>query len=177
MDDRKSNSVTVHAPVARHWMVLHTKARQEKAVARHLEAAGVKYDLPLVERVTVTRGRKHRSEVPLFSSYVFAYGEKQDAYNAISTRRVVQYLEVDDQEKLEQELASIHTALQSGLPIDEYPGLAVGQRARVVKGPLLGVEGFVIEEARRSCLVLHVETLGRGASVEIDRDLLEPLDD
>ena len=158
-------------------MVLHTKARQEKAVARHLEAAGVRHDLPLVERVTVTRGRKHRSQVPLFASYVFAFGEKQDAYDAISTRRVVQYIEVEDQKKLEMELASIHAAIESGLPVDEYPGLAVGQRARVVKGPLMGVEGFVIEEARRSCLVLHVETLGRGASVEIERDLLEPLDD
>lgn len=177
MVDEKSNSVSVRTPVQRRWMVLHTKARQEKAVARHLEAAGVKYDLPLVERVTVTRGRKHRSEVPLFSSYVFAFGEKQDAYDAISTRRVVQYLDVEDQEKLESELASVHAAIRSGLPIDEYPGLAVGQRARVVKGPLLGVEGVVIEEARRSCLVLHVETLGRGASVEIERDLLESLED
>ena len=158
-------------------MVLHTKPRQEKVVARHLDAAGVKYDLPLVERITMTRGRKHRSDVPLFASYVFVYGERQDAYDAISTRRVVRWLEVEDQEKIATELASIHRAIQSGLPIDEYPGLAIGQRARVIKGPLLGIEGFVIEEARRSCLVLHVETLGRGASVEIERDLLEPLED
>lgn len=161
----------------RRWMVLHTKPRQEKAVARHLDAAGVKYDLPLVERITMTRGRKHRSDVPLFASYVFVYGERQDAYDAISTRRVVRWLEVEDQEQITTELASIHQAIQSGLPIDEYPGLAIGQRARVIKGPLLGIEGFVIEEARRSCLVLHVETLGRGASVEIERDLLEPLED
>ncbi|MBC02664.1 MAG: antitermination protein NusG [Phycisphaerae bacterium] len=177
MEEGTPAAVTIRSPVERRWMVLHTRARQEKAVARHLDAAGVKHDLPLVERVTMTRGRKHRSEVPLFSNYVFVYGEKQDAYDAISTRRVVRYLEVEDQAKLERELQAIHTAIRSGLPIDEHPGLAIGQRARVVKGPLAGVEGFVIDEARRSCLILHVETLGRGASVEIERDLLEPIED
>jgi transcription antitermination factor NusG len=171
-----ANPNTVHAPVERRWMVLQTKARQEKAVARHLSAAGVRHDLPLVERITVTRGRKHRSRVPLFPSYVFVFGEKQDAYDAIATRRVVKYLEVEDQDGLQDELAVVHSAIQSGLPIDEYPGLAMGHRARVVKGPLLGIEGIVIEEARRSRLVLHVETLGRGASIEIERDLLEPVE-
>ena len=41
----------------------------------------------------------------------------------------------------------------------------------------MGTEGVVIEEARRTRLVLHVEILGRGASVEIERDLLEAIED
>jgi transcription antitermination factor NusG len=177
MNEPTRSASLLHAPVERRWMVLHTRARQEKAVARHLEAAGVQHDLPLIERVTVTRGRKHRSEVPLFTGYVFVKGEKQDAYDAIATKRVASFIEVRDQDRLEQELERIHTALKSGLPIEEFPQLAIGQRARVTKGPLMGTEGIVIEEARRTCLVLHVEILGRGASVEIERDLLEPVED
>lgn len=176
MDEAPRSASLLHAPVERRWMVLHTRARQEKAVARHLEAAGVEYDLPLVERVTVTRGRKHRSEIPLFTGYVFVKGEKQDAYDAIATKRVASFIEVRDQEILESELQRIHAAIESGLPIEEFPQLAIGQRARVTKGPLMGTEGIVIEEARRTCLVLHVEILGRGASVEIERDLLEPVE-
>ncbi|MEE2973231.1 MAG: transcription termination/antitermination NusG family protein [Planctomycetota bacterium] len=176
MSDPSPTLASLTAPVQRHWMVLHTKARQEKAVARHLAAAGVEHDLPLVERVTVTRGRKHRSEVPLFTGYVFIKGEKQDAYDAISTRRVANFLHVADPERLEYELARVHAAIRSGLPVEEFPRLAIGQRARVTKGPLAGAEGVVIEEARRTCLILHVEILGRGASVEIEADLLEPLD-
>lgn len=157
-------------------MVLHTKARQEKAVARHLEAAGCTYDLPLVGRVTLTRGRKHRSEVPLFSGYVFLKGEKQDAYDAVATKRVCNIIEVKDQDALETELNRIHDAIKSGLPIEEFPRIAVGTMCRVMKGPLKGIEGIVVEEARRTCLVLHVEILGRGAAVEIERDLLEAID-
>jgi len=176
MNESPRSASLLNAPVEPRWMVLHTRARQEKAVARHLEAAGVQHDLPLIERVTITRGRKHRSEIPLFTGYVFVKGEKQDAYDAIATKRVASFLEVRDQERLEEELASIHAALDSGLPIEEFPQFAIGQRARVVKGPLMGTEGTVIEEARRTCLVLHVEILGRGASVEIERDLLEPVE-
>ena len=178
MTDRNSKSgPTLKAPLDKRWMILHTKARQEKAVARFLAAGGIEHDLPLVERVTVTRGRKHRSEVPLFSSYVFVKGEKQAAYDAIATKRVASFIEVNDQTRLESELAAIHLALESGLEVEEFPKLAIGSSARVTKGPLLGVEGIVIEEARRTCLVLHVEMLGRGAAVEIERDLLEEIED
>jgi transcription antitermination factor NusG len=168
---------TLHTPIEKRWMILHTKARQEKAVAKYLSASGIEHDLPLVERTTITRGRKHRSEVPLFSSYVFVKGEKQAAYDAIATKRVASFIEVNDQARLEEELAAIHLALQSGFEVEEFPKLAIGSRARVTKGPLLGVEGVVIQEARRTCLVLHVEMLGRGAAVEIERDLLEEIED
>lgn len=177
MDEDAAERRSPTTTIAPKWMVLHTKARQEKAVARQLHAAGVVHDLPLVDRVTVTRGRKHRSSVPLFASYVFVYGENQHAYDAIASKRVVQFIEVQDQARFEREMASIHAAIKSGMPIEEHHGIAVGHRVRVSKGPLAGVEGVVIDEARRSCLVLHVETLGRGASVEIERDLLESLED
>ena len=158
------------------WMVLHTKSRQEKAVARHLEASGCTFDLPLIERTTISHGRKHRSEVPLFSGYVFLKGEKQEAYDAMATKRVCNIIEVKDQTNLISELSRIHDALKSGLPIEEYPQVAIGTRCRVKSGPLKDVEGVVIEEARRTCLILHVETLGRGAAVEIERDLLLPVE-
>lgn len=174
--EHPSPTVDPQHPLKPAWIVLHTKARQEKAVARHLEAAGCTFDLPLVERVTLTRGRKHRSEVPLFSGYVFLKGEKQDAYDAVATKRVCNIIEVKDQDALENELNRIHDAIKSGLPIEEFPRIAVGTLCRVTKGPLQGIEGVVVEEARRTCLVLHVEILGRGAAVEIERDLLEAID-
>ena len=87
------------------------------------------------------------------------------------------FIEVNDQDRLQVELEAIHRALEGGYEVEEFPKLAIGARARVTKGPLLGIEGVVVEEARRTCLVLHVEILGRGASVEIERDLLEEIED
>jgi len=40
------------------WWVAHTKPRQEKALAHELRQRGTSYFLPLVEKLTIIRGRK-----------------------------------------------------------------------------------------------------------------------
>lgn len=69
------------------WYVLHTKSRQEKALAQTLEASGVAYFLPLVTRTRFYGRRKATVVMPLFPSYVFLRGELEDAYFADRTKR------------------------------------------------------------------------------------------
>jgi len=157
------------------WVVLHTKSRQEKAIARHLEAAKCQFYLPLVDRVTLVRGRKLRSRVPLFPGYVFLFGERDDAFDAVSTKRVCQILAVPDQARFEHELAQIAGALNKGAELDLYPFAVEGRRCRIIKGPFAGLEGTVVRRKSQTEIVLHVGILGRGAAMEIDADFLEPL--
>ncbi len=86
------------------WRVLWTKPRQEKAVARFLNALGVHFYLPLVSRVNFVGGRKLRSNVPLFPSYVFLASELEVAYAAVSTKRVCKILEIRNQEQFTHEI-------------------------------------------------------------------------
>ncbi len=157
-------------------MVLHTKSRQEKAVSRFLTAAGAEHYLPLIERVTMVRGRKLRSQVPLFPGYVFLSGELEDGYAAISTKRVCNVIHVSDQARLRRELLQIHEALDRGAELYHCPFAVVGTRCRVTKGPFEGIEGEVTSKLGANRLALQIHTLGRGASLEIDADLLEPLE-
>ena len=157
------------------WMVLHTKARQEKAVARFLSAAGMHFYLPLVDRVNLIRGRKFRSHVPLFPSYVFLSGDLDDGYAAISTRRVCQIIQVKDQDRLVDELEQLRDALGRGAALMPCPFAVVGARCRVTKGPFEGVEGVVSRRLGHNRLALQIKTLGLGAVLEIDADLLEPV--
>ena len=46
------------AATDRHWMVLYTKARQEKALARDLLRRQIPYYLPVVKRVSSHGGRR-----------------------------------------------------------------------------------------------------------------------
>ena len=58
------------------WWCLHTKPRQEKAVARFLRTQNISYYLPQVVKVDRTpQGRKIRSVIPLFNSYLFLLGD------------------------------------------------------------------------------------------------------
>ncbi len=134
-----SSSQRVAAPplraVAKPWMVLHTKSRQEKAVARFLGAAGLDFYLPLVDRVNISHGRKFKSRIPLFPGYVFLSGDLEDGYAAVSTKRVCQIIVVRDQERLLGELEQIRIALDRGAVLYRYPFAVVGARCRVVRGP------------------------------------------
>ena len=158
------------------WMVLHTKSRQEKAVARYLTAAGAVHYLPLIERVTLVRGRKLRSRVPLFPGYVFLSGEVEDGYAAISTKRVCNVIQVWDQARLSDDLWHIHEALDRGAELYHCPFAEVGTRCRVTRGPFVGVEGEVASKLGSNRLALQIHTLGRSAILEIDGDLLEPIE-
>jgi transcriptional antiterminator RfaH len=156
-------------------MVLHTRSRQEKAVARYLDAAGKRFYLPLIDRVTIVRGRKLVSHVPLFPGYVFLSGALDDAYAAISTRRVCKLIRVGDQRRFVEQLEIIRDALVRGAELYRCPFAVVGTRCRVSRGPFQGIEGVVSRRLERNRLALQIDTLGQAALLEIDADLLEPI--
>lgn len=158
------------------WWVAHTKARFEKAFAWDLLRRRIGYFLPMVERVRVSGGRKRRVPTPLFGGYVFFCGDDQARFAAMTTNRLCQTIPVADQAQLIDELAALEQALAGQAPLDPYPFAAVGRRCRVRGGPMLGIEGVVVERAKLARVVLQVSILGQGASMEVDADLLESLD-
>lgn len=151
------------------WWCLHTKPRQEKAMARELRHLRLSFYLPQVMKEDRTpQGRKIRSIIPLFTSYLFLLGDAQERLAALRGNRLVSILEVSDQASLRRDLGHIHTMLSSGLPIAPEASIPVGSRVRIVTGPLTGVEGVVIRRGNRDQFVAIVHFLGRGATVELE---------
>ena len=95
----------------------------------------------------------------------------------LRTNRVANVIIVKDQEKLLKELIQFEQALRAGAPLTPYKFIKAGQRCRVIAGPLLGLEGIVIQIKNVARLVLQIDMLGQAASVEIDIDLIEPTDE
>ena len=158
------------------WHVLHTRARQEKAVARALHAAEIEHYLPLVSHVRYRARRKRLVEEPLFASYLFLHGPMEAAYFAVATKRVANIIRVADQGRFINELEQIRRALQNGAVLRPDRYLKVGRRVRVTAGPFRDIEGRIEKRAKPDRLVLQVAALGRATSLEIDADLLEPVD-
>ncbi len=174
----RSPHLNVRDDSDKQWWIAHTKSRVEKAFAWDLLRRDVPYFLPMNERTTFSGGRKRRVMLPVFSSYVFIYGNDDDRATALMTNRLCRLIRVVEQQSLTQELSAIERGLESNLPIDPYPFAAVGKRCRVARGAMIGVEGTVVQRnAKSSRLVLEVRMLGQGASVEIDTDLLEPAEE
>jgi len=157
------------------WWVAHTKARFEKVFAWEMLYQGIGYFLPLIERVTISGGKKRRVLLPLFPSYVFICGTEDNRYTAMTTNRICQTIEVVNQAGLIKELAAIEKAILGKAKLDPYPFATVGTRCRITAGVFKGLEGVVIERSKQASIVLQIDILGQGAVMEIDADLLEPL--
>jgi transcription antitermination factor NusG len=158
------------------WWVAHTKARNEKAMAWQLAEKGVPYFLPMSWKVSRKSGRTVRSLLALFPGYVFFCGGEAERLEALKTNRTAAIIPVIDQSRLVRELVPIEKVLRLGKAVIPHNCLKVGQRCRVIAGPLLGTEGLIIQTPKETRLVLQVEMLGQAASVEIDLDMVEKIE-
>jgi len=150
------------------WWCLHTKPRQEKAVARDLRSLGVSYYLPQVRSEKRTpQGRKIKAIVPLFPGYLFLKGDEHDRLLALRGDRLVSVLKIEDQAELERDLRQIHRMLNSGLAVAPEGVAPVGATVRITTGPLRGMVGKVLRRGQRDHFVAVVRFLSRGATVEL----------
>ena len=158
------------------WWVAHVKSRNEKALAHDLLRKGVSYFLPMSWKVRRQSGRTIRSLLPLFSGYLFFCGRENERIELLRTNRVANLIVVNDQQTLVDELAQIENALRTGAPLTPHKYIKVGQRCRIIAGPLAGLTGIVVRTGNTARLLLQVDILGQAAAVEIDIDLIELLE-
>ncbi len=173
--DRPGEGCPVDAYTGR-WWVVHTKSRNEKALADDLSALRINHFLPLVQVKRRYASRGFVIDVPLFPGYLFMCGGDDERYATLMTHRAAALINVVDQEQLKTELRHVYLVTISRETVDLYPGLRRGKRCRVVRGSLAGLEGIVLR--RRGCCRIYVgvEALGQSAELEIDPSLVEPID-
>ena len=167
---------TAHETSERRWWVLYTKARQEKAVSRALRGYRIPFYLPLVKKRSVSRGRSTTSHIPLFAGYLFLYGSEEERVRALTTNRISRILVVDDETRFLRDLCQLRQLITSNAPLTVESRLVPGNRVRVRHGAFAGLEGTVLTRRGKTRLLVSVDFLQQGASVEIDDFVLEPID-
>jgi transcription antitermination factor NusG len=158
------------------WWVFHTKARQEKSLARDLLLREIGFYLPVVPRRLLIRGRAVHSYVPLFAGYLFVRCSDEDRLRALMTNRVARVLPVVEAEQLRRDLLNIRRLIHTGASLTVEARLEPNQRVRIRAGALAGMEGTILKRKNELRLVVGVMMLKQGVSLEIDDYLLEPLD-
>jgi len=158
------------------WWVAHTKSRNEKALAQDLMAKNIPYFLPMTAKTTRIRSRKIKSLLPLFSGYLFFCGEENQRLETLRTNRVANIIEVAQQQVFLDELLKIEQAFRVGADVTPHKYIKKGQICKVTAGPLVGMQGVVVHTKGTARLVLQIDMLGQAASVEIDTDIIEVID-
>ena len=159
------------------WWVAHTKSRNEKALAWQMQKRKISYFLPMTEKVYKKSRRVFRSMLPLFSGYVFFCGDEDDRLDVLRTNRIANLIKVENQERLLKELLQLEHAFQSGAALKPHKYIEIGQRCRVTAGPLRNIEGVAVKTKSGTRLILQIDMLGQAASVEVDTDIIEIIDE
>jgi hypothetical protein len=75
----------------------------------------------------------------------------------------------------EAEIEAIRKTVEGPFRIEPYPFLKCGERVRVTRGTLEGVEGILVRKKSQYRLVLSVDMLAQSVAVEIDASDVEPV--
>jgi transcription antitermination factor NusG len=156
------------------WFALTAKPRHEKAVAQNLRSKGLESFLPLYKARRQWTDRYQTVDMPLFPGYVFcrfAYTSKLPVLNTPGVTSVVGFCNVPTPVS-DDEISRIQAIQASGLPAQPWPYVRVGQKARIERGSLAGLEGVLLREKDSLRVVVSVELLQRAVAVEIDRDMI-----
>lgn len=161
------------------WRVAYVKPRNEKALARECQNAGVSYYLPLYEKRARRRdnNKVRKTVLPLFPGYFPFVDDNGGKTKLKQTSRVVDILDIDDQQRFVEDLAQIWRAVNSGAAVEAAPCFEQGQRVRVKQGPLQGLCGTVNRvNPDKPRLVIAVDALHMAVEVEIESDDVESLE-
>ena len=156
------------------WYALWTHSHCEQLVKGQLDARGFEVFLPTTGVWSWRAGVKHRIRRALFPGYLFVRDELSGAryVDLLKARGLVGVLGGQDGspgEIPETEIEAIRTLVSSELPASPYPYLETGQRVRINEGPLIGVEGILVDRrASKGLLVLSVHLFHRSVAVEVD---------
>jgi transcription antitermination factor NusG len=158
------------------WFALRVRSGSEKMVGAIAENKGIEHFLPVYQCSRRWSDRIKSLELPLFPGYLFCRLNAKYRLPVLTIPGVQHFVgigkapvAIDD-----AEIAAIQTAVRSGLRTEPWPYLTTGQRVRLDRGPLEGLEGLLVEVRKQQRIVVSVQLLMRSVSVEIERDWVTP---
>ncbi|MBI4848939.1 MAG: UpxY family transcription antiterminator [Nitrospirae bacterium] len=162
------------------WYAVHTRSRHEFQVYERLQLKGVEAFLPTVEKVRKWKDRKKLIAFPLFPGYLFVHISKssQGLLSVLKVKGVSRMLCTIPGEPdpiPDDQILALQKLIENKEALDPYPYLIEGQKVRIVKGPLSGVEGILVEKIDKHILVLSVDVLRQGVALTINASDVEKI--
>jgi transcription antitermination factor NusG len=126
--------------------------------------------LPTITRWSRWKDRKKKIEWPLFPGYCFARFDENDTLAILKCTGVVNIVSFEGKPAPipEHEIDAIRRLIESDLQYDPCPLIDEGMMVEVTHGALKGVVGRLIRKGAHARLILAVDLIGQGVSVEVD---------
>ena len=152
------------------WYAVWTRSRHETRVMTQLGERQIEAFLPTIARWSRWKDRKKRIDWPLFPGYCFVRIGREDSLRVLKCTGVVGIVSNQGRPAAipDREVEDIRTLVTNELAFDPCPLIDIGAMVKVVTGPLRGVRGRLTRKGTHARLVLAVNLIGQGVSVELD---------
>lgn len=157
------------------WYAVYTKPRWEKKVAELLTRKKIENYCPLNKVVRQWHDRKKLIEEPLFTSYVFVHITDAELVEVKKTDGVLNFVYWLGKPAVirNNEIEAIRDFLEDHQNVQlEKTRVNPKDVVRVVRGPLIGQEGNVLEVYNQKAKVL-LPSLGYCLVADLSRDSLQ----
>jgi len=153
------------------WYAVTTRSRHEKVVAEQLWQKEIECFLPLHEVISKWKDRLKKVQFPLFPGYLFVHVPIQERrLDILKVPSVVRIIGFNGEPESipETELQAVQQLVFSTLPYDPYPYIVKGDRVEVVRGPLRGLQGILLEKKGTVRFILSIDLIQQAVSCEVD---------
>jgi transcription antitermination factor NusG len=154
------------------WYAVSTRSRQENVAALMLAGLGIRCFHPLITEVHRWSDRKKTVSRPLFPCYLVVHIARscESQLRVLKVPGIVNFVGSAHGPTAipEEEIDSVRAVLSSGIDCAPHPFFQAGDRVRVVRGVLAGIEGTFLRSGPDSKLVISIEMIQRSMAVNID---------
>lgn len=161
------------------WYAVSTRSRHEKVAASLLEYQGISCFLPLVSEARIWSDRKQTVETPLFPGYLFVRipRNRTSQVCVLSVPGVVRLIgnHLGPQPIPDDQIEGVGLVLSRGARCVPHRFFNLGDRVRVTRGVLAGLEGTLSRIGSDSKLIISVEMIRQSIAVTIHSNDVEPV--
>jgi transcription antitermination factor NusG len=140
-----------------------------------LQKKKVETFLPLVEEMHTWSDRKKKIQEPLFRGYIFIKSDLQNKSSILMTDGVVRFVGLNNKPSSIPDLQIdwLRRIVNESIEMRLERYLSIGERVRVVVGPLIGVEGIVTRLQGVSRVVVSIAAIEQSVSMQMPANYLE----
>jgi len=160
-----------------HWYVAHLHANREKRTAEEFALRSVEHFLPLYESRRDWKDRRVTLCLPLFPGYLFVRIRLRDRLQVLQVPGVARLVCCAGHPVAlpDAEMDALRQKLDGPMRAEPHRYLPIGRRVRVTRGPLEGLEGFLVRHRQKSRIVISIHTIQRSIAAEVEISDVEPM--
>ena len=166
----------------KNWYVVYTRSRHEKKVRDSLTNEGIECYLPLEKKLRIWSDRKKWVDEPLFRPYIFVHmniGDYNEYLKVLQTDGVVHFVRIAKEPvKVRPEMIEAIREYESSgefISEEEEEMLQVGDAVEVVRGPMKGLFGTLVEIGKKRRVRIMVEAVQQAVYLTIRKSFLEKI--